>query len=149
MGWFSDLVGQGRTDSGVITPLGENKPKKVITAKGSVSYDEFAEKQTARHHQHGAVHPLMSVLGVGGATSQSWNMGAAEDITPGSQWAMQQVAPSGMVHENLGQHTLQKENSALVSTSAQLVARRHVSQSGLAPNPMSSTWAGITPSMLR
>tara|TARA_B100000131_G_scaffold319292_1_gene364887 strand:+ start:728 stop:1174 length:447 start_codon:yes stop_codon:yes gene_type:complete len=75
----------------------EDRPEGVITLEGVESYEEFAEKEVTKHHQHGAVSPLMSVLGRGGATAQNMLM-ASETFSMESY-----MVPEYAVRENYGQ----------------------------------------------
>lgn len=75
----------------------EDRPEGVITLGGVESYEEFAQKEVSKFHQHGAVSPLMSVLGKGGKTAQNMLM-SAETFSMESY-----MVPEYAVRENYGQ----------------------------------------------
>ena len=73
MKWLKSLFSKD------MLPLSEeDAPKGVITAKGTMSYEDFAKKELTEYHQHGTVSDLMAVIGLGGKPSRDWSEGAAE-----------------------------------------------------------------------
>ena len=60
MNWLKSLFSKD------MLPLDEeDAPKGVITAKGTMSYEDFAKKELTEYHQHGTVSDLMAVIGLG------------------------------------------------------------------------------------
>jgi len=93
---LGDLMGYFDLDK--YLPLKEeDRPEGVITLEGVESYEEFADKEVTKYHQHGAVSPLMSVLGRGGKTAQNMLM-ASETFSMESY-----MVPEYAVRENYGQ----------------------------------------------
>ena len=103
MKWLKSLFSKD------MLPLSEeDAPKGVITAKGTMSYEDFAKKELTEYHQHGTVSDLMAVIGLGGKPSRDWSEGAAETYAV-EQTALEQSrmgqtwnTPSGVVRENFG-----------------------------------------------
>jgi hypothetical protein len=93
MNWLKSLFSKD------MLPLDEeDAPKGVITAKGTMSYEDFAKKELTEYHQHGTVSDLMAVIGLGGKASRDWSSGAAETFALEQTWN----TPTGVVRENFG-----------------------------------------------
>ena len=80
----------------------EDRPEGVITLGGVESYEEFAQKEAAKYHQHGSVSSLISVIGKGGKTAQSM-LSAAETFGSETFAVESYMVPEGTVSENFGQ----------------------------------------------
>jgi len=80
----------------------EDRPEGVITLGGVETYEEFAQKEAAKYHQHGSVSSLISVIGKGGKTAQSM-FSAAETFRSESFAVESYMVPEGTVSENFGQ----------------------------------------------
>ena len=65
-------------DKAMLPLKDDEAPKGVVTASGTMSYEDFAEKELTEYHQHGTVSDLMAVLGLGGKPSRDWDDSAAE-----------------------------------------------------------------------
>jgi superoxide dismutase, Cu-Zn family len=93
----------GKFDFDNLLPLKkEDRPDGVITLGGVETYEDFAQKEVGKYHQHGAVNPLMSVLGKGGKTAQSM-LSAAETFNSETYATESYMVPEGTVTENFGQ----------------------------------------------
>jgi hypothetical protein len=91
-----------------LLPLGdEDRPRGVITFdEGVQSYEDFADDEIRKYHQHGSVSPLMSVIGRTGKTAQDFNMAAESDpriVNPVSIKPEGTASSAGMTPENFGQ----------------------------------------------
>jgi len=91
-----------------LLPLGdEDRPRGVITFdEGVQSYEDFAEDEIIKYHQHGSVNPLMSVIGRTGKTAQNFNLAAESDphlVNPYSSKPEGTASSAGMTPENFGQ----------------------------------------------
>ncbi len=80
----------------------EDRPEGVITLGGVESYEDFAQKEVAKYHQHGSVSSLISVIGKGGKTAQSM-LSAAENFGSETFAVESYMVPEGTVSENFGQ----------------------------------------------
>ena len=77
MKWLKSLFSKD------MLPLSEeDAPKGVITAKGTMSYEDFAKKELTEYHQHGTVSDLMAVIGLGGKPSRDWSESALNTVNP-------------------------------------------------------------------
>ena len=91
-----------------LLPLGdEDRPRGVITFdEGVQSYEDFADDEIRKYHQHGSVSPLMSVIGRTGKTAQDFNLAAESDpriVNPVSIKPEGTASSAGMTPENFGQ----------------------------------------------
>jgi len=91
-----------------LLPLEEqDRPRGVITFdKGVQSYEDFADDEIRKYHQHGSVSPLMSVIGRTGKTAQDFNLAAESDpriVNPISVKPEGTASSAGMTPENFGQ----------------------------------------------
>lgn len=99
----------------------EDRPRGVITFdEGVQTYDEFADDEITKYHQHGAVSPLMSVIGRTGKTAQMFMLAAESDprlVNPYSSKPEGTASSAGMTPENFGQtpKPLQVSDSVLES----------------------------------
>ncbi len=85
----------------------KDRPRGVVTFdKGVQSYEDFADDEIRKYHQHGAVSPLMSVIGRTGKTAQNFNLAAESDpriVNPISIKPEGTASSAGMTPENFGQ----------------------------------------------
>jgi hypothetical protein len=140
----------------------KDAPKGVITAKGTMSYEDFAKKELTEYHQHGTVSDLLAVIGIGGKPSRDWSSLAAES-TAIDKAALDRArisqnwdVPKGVVRENFG-NLIQDEpmSDAQIARSVVSFRRAHriqdIDASIFKVNTLiqAQTVSGITPSTLQ
>lgn len=148
MNWLKSLFSKD------MLPLSEeDAPEGVITASGTMSYEDFAKKELTEYHQHGTVSDLLAVIGIGGKPSRDWSSSAAETFASVSQnWD----TPSGVVRENFGnlvQHEPMTEERMVRSVTSFRRAYRmpEIDTSSFNYNALiqGQTLAGLIPESLR
>ena len=149
-------------DKAMLPLKGKDAPKGVVTASGTMSYEDFAKKELAEYHQHGTVSDLMGVLGIGGKPSRDWSEGAAEtfavDLEDLERASISQSwdTPLGVMRENFGnlvQHEPMTEERMLQSVTSYARAHRmgEIDASIFKVNHLihSQTLSGILPASFR
>ena len=111
LSWFTaitEVEKLGFTDIDHLLPLKDkDRPRGVITFdKGVQSYEDFADDEVKKFHQHGSVSSLMSVIGRTGVAAQNFNLAAESDpklVNPYSTAPEGSASSAGMTPENFGQ----------------------------------------------